>query len=149
MAESIFPSLRIALNQAWGGVRSKFGRLTPPAKQQFPEADGFLNRLEEVLGIELQEVEPVLEEAEFVEPVFVAERFVHTEPVAPRVVALKPKRNASKKDIARKAMAQKPLDTTASAGNAAATKVATGKKRTGRSGSRRKSGKTTKVTAAK
>ena len=139
MAESIFLSLRIALNHAWGGIRSRFGRVTAPAKQEPPEADGFLSRLEEVLGIELQAVEPVS----------VAGSFVRIESVAQPATKPKPKRNASTKDIAKKATPQKAAGTKTPAGKAAATKAATRKKRTAQSASRRKSGKTTKATAAK
>ena len=58
MAESTFPSLRTALNRTLSRIRSGFGHKAKSPKQELPEADTFLARLEAVLGIEILAVDP-------------------------------------------------------------------------------------------
>jgi len=133
MADSIFPTLRMAFNQALGGIRLGFGRITASPKPVSPEADGFLTRLEEVLGIELQEAEPAPQPqhapaepvavARVLLPVPAAVPAIHTQPVAQPAVKPRRKRKAAEK-----------ADPTKTATG----KAAGGKKRAGKSAPRAK-----------
>ena len=144
MADSIFPTLRMAFNQALGGIRLGLGRITSPPKQERPEADGFLTRLEEVLGFELQEAAPapqpqqaaaerVMAVAQVLQPVPVAKPAVRTQSVAEPSVKPRRKRRSAE-------MTEPP--------KAAAGKAAAGKKRAGKSAPRGKREKK-KLIAAK
>jgi len=83
MAESTFPSLRTALNRALSGFRMGFGRNASPAKQERPEADSFLTRLEEVLGIDLLAAPPQqLEDKSVAEAIHLSEPAVLALPSA-------------------------------------------------------------------
>ena len=104
MAESTFPSLRTALNHALSGFRPWFGRNTPPAKEERREAEPFLTRLEEVLGIDLlavescpqgQETEPALD----LEPVSVVEFSGPVELIDPPGTSPKAKRRVATKSV--------------------------------------------------
>jgi len=129
MADSIFPTLRMAFNQALGGIRLGFGRITAPAKQERPEADGFLNRLEEVLGIELQEAEPAPQPQELaVEPVVIVARHLATDPVAEPAIRIQPTAQPATKTARKRKAAEK-----AEPAAAKSVRAATGKKRSGKS----------------
>ena len=134
MADSIFPTLRMAFNQALGGIRLGFGRITAPAKQERPEVDGFLNRLEEVLGIELQEAEPATQPQELAaEPRVIVARQVTTDSVAGPAVRIQ-----ATAQPATKAPRKRKAAIKAEPATPATLKAATGKKRSGRSAPRAK-----------
>ena len=134
MADSIFPTLRMAFNQALGGIRLGFGRITAPAKQERPEVDGFLNRLEEVLGIELQEAEPATQPQELAaEPRVIVARQVITDSVAGPAVRIQ-----ATAQPATKAPRKRKAATKAESATPATLKAATGKKRSGKSAPRAK-----------
>ena len=134
MADSIFPTLRMAFNQALGGIRLGFGRITAPAKQERPEVDGFLNRLEEVLGIELQEAEPATQPQELAaEPRVIVARQVITDSVAGPAVRIQ-----ATAQPATKAPRKRKAAIKAEPATPATLKAATGKKRSGRSAPRAK-----------
>jgi hypothetical protein len=139
MAESKFPALRTALNQALGGIRSGFGRITGPATQVSPEGHDFLNRLEEVLGIELQDAEPgphpqrstarpALAGAQPLEPFPVHEASVRTE-----LIAQASRKPGRKRKAAEKATPEGTSTKRTGAKKSGPQKTAAGKKRTGKS----------------
>jgi segregation and condensation protein A len=145
MAETTFPSLRMALNHALSGIRSRFGRVATPGRQERPkraEVDIFLARLEEVLGFELQASEPApqsqeretesaVNAAEVLEPVSLAVSSPLADLIDQPAVKPKPKRKAGAKAASPKATVVK----------AAEENVAIGTRRTGKPAPRRKSNK--------
>jgi len=132
MGDSIFPTLRMAFNQALGGIRLGFGRITAPARSVSPEGHDFLNRLEEVLGIELQEVEPAPQPQEPTPvPVVIVAQHLVADSVTEPAIRLQPVAQPATKAKRKRKAAEKAEPTTPTA-----LKAATGKKRSGKSAPR-------------